>query len=592
MSNILHNIGDVLLVRIEPQLRGYVTLSGYTDNLTGITSTRNVTREFQLSTDNGIFWTQFKELNPANLSAETLVVDDSLIIIVKYTRIGTDDTGDIEFNDINFTGSWQTNEFVAPTLMNSIFSSVVNTPQYVHLFRNLFKKLYFRGILPEYITRGANRDKKEDEDFISLTSTIARFFSLLIRFFKRFENFRNDEELLREQIRQYGIYFNEKTITLEELQYLASHIFNQTNQRGTNLIFYRKGELLPNGENAPIDGEFIRLLQQEVLNELLYEEIDIDKIGWCLSKSSPMYRGTSFSIHLNKAPEDTVSFGDISKYTTSYTGNGVVAIISASPYADENCLLLQPNNDESALGRINDTFPITANLCNVDYQIDYEITFMFCVINNQAPDTYYLTTPKPDNILTPAGDHLIWQSGGGGAISPADIKFGVEGFDKHGNLIANPFINLSGNTLTNDFFTVNTSKFKEGTWYFVRGILHAYSTHPLQGTKTNIGFGEDLIFNSTSVAQILPYIVCSNGDVNFLILDYKIRPLVRGKNILPLNNGNVDARSLGFIQSNRWMHVYARNNNISQSQEDVTNIIEKYLMPYKTTNIYTFSENN
>lgn len=586
MSNILQNIGDQLLVRVQPQLKGRVTLTGFTDSLSGITATRNVKREYQYTTDDGIFWSEYKDLTPENLSSEVLNVDNSLIIIVRYTRIGSDASGAIMFNNINFTGSWQSNEMFAPTLSNSIFGRIIGTAEYTKLFRNIFKKLYFRGILPEYITRGANRDKREDEDFISLASTIARFFSLFIRFFKRFENFRNDEELLREQVRQYGIYFNERTITLQELQYLTRHLFNQANQRGTRLIFYREGQTLPNGNIAPIDGEFIRLLQQEPTNELLFEEVSQERIGWCMRQSSPMYRGTSFAPGLNKTLESSEDFISLNDFTTSVTGNGSVLLNTID---GKQCLQLKSNGDAAALGRISTVNPIN-HLYTVDSQMDYEITFMF-YLQNISPSTgehNYLTTPHPDNILTAGNEHIVWQG------NPTNIQFGVEGFDKHGNLIANAFINLSGNTLTDEFFQVNAGRFNNGMWYLVRGIIHAYNTHPVQGTTTNIGFGEDLVFNNSLVAQILPHVILRHGSTtaNVNIWNYKIRPLVRGKNILPLGNGEVDAKSYGFIQSNRFMFLYARNNNISQSQDDVTNIIERYLLPYNMTNMYVFTGNN
>lgn len=66
---------------------------------------------------------------------------------------------------------------------------------------------------------------------------------MFIRFFKRFEDFRTDFDLMREQVRQYGIYFDESNITLAELQYLAQHLYDQIRQRGTEMIFKRKGYL-------------------------------------------------------------------------------------------------------------------------------------------------------------------------------------------------------------------------------------------------------------------------------------------------------------------------------------------------------------
>ena len=63
---------------------------------------------------------------------------------------------------------------------------------------------------------------------------------MFICFFKRFENFKDDFSLMREQVRQYGVYFDESNITLEELQYLSQHLYDELRQRGTNMIFKKK----------------------------------------------------------------------------------------------------------------------------------------------------------------------------------------------------------------------------------------------------------------------------------------------------------------------------------------------------------------
>ena len=44
-------------------------------------------------------------LTDDNLYAEEYIVDNSLFIELRYTRTGTDDTGTIIFNDIDFNGT-------------------------------------------------------------------------------------------------------------------------------------------------------------------------------------------------------------------------------------------------------------------------------------------------------------------------------------------------------------------------------------------------------------------------------------------------------------------------------------------------------
>ena len=278
-DNILNAIGDVLLIDVTPQITGKVHLTDFSDVVEGVTATRTVQKEFRISPD-GVFWNDWQELTAANLSSDEYIVDSSLTIQLRYTRTGSDSTGVIEFKSIDFMGSREAIQFVAPTISSSIFANIIGTPEMKALEENIFKKLYYRGIVPNYIPRAENSDEKEDRDYIDLFFSVARFYSMFIRFFKRFENFQDDFDLMREQVRQYGIYFDEANITLEDLQYLAQNLYDQIRQRGTEMIFKRKGYLLPNGETLQIDGEFIRLVRSKVSDELLYENIPLEKVGW------------------------------------------------------------------------------------------------------------------------------------------------------------------------------------------------------------------------------------------------------------------------------------------------------------------------
>jgi len=151
----------------------------------------------------------------------------------------------------------------------SIFKNILNDALTEVVSSNLLKKLYFRGIIPRYITRGDNRDELVDSDYLSLFSSIAKFFALIIRFSKRFENFNTDLELMKENVRQNNLFFDESNITLEDLQYLSSHLYDEIRKRGTSLIFKSLGEKYGASKIMPIDGEFRRLLNSKTNDELL-----------------------------------------------------------------------------------------------------------------------------------------------------------------------------------------------------------------------------------------------------------------------------------------------------------------------------------
>lgn len=555
-DNILNAIGDVLLIDVTPQITGKVHLTDFSDVVEGVTATRTVQKEFRNSPD-GVFWNDWQELTAANLSSDEYIVDSSLTIQLRYTRTGSDSTGVIEFKSIDFMGSREAIQFVAPTISSSIFANIIGTPEMKALEENIFKKLYYRGIVPNYIPRAENSDEKEDRDYIDLFFSVARFYSMFIRFFKRFENFQDDFDLMREQVRQYGIYFDEANITLEDLQYLAQNLYDQIRQRGTEMIFKRKGYLLPNGETLQIDGEFIRLVRSKVSDELLYENIPLEKVGWCMRQCSPMYRGTGMSKYLNKTKELSDDFENLSNFVITQNGNSSYKLMD---YDGKKVLDLQANGGIVGLGRQDENLNVDDNIYVVDSRLDYEITFAFCVI--------------------------------GGLSQHANIEFGVEGFDSLKNKLDDAFITPNGFSVSETFFTIQTINKVPKVWYHVRGIIHSYSTANVNSSPTNIGFGTNLYFNNSFVKYILPKIqISSTEKTEVAIWDYKIRPLVRGTNILPLKDGTTNSHSLGFIQSSRIFYAYVRNNNNSQSQDEITDIIEKYLLPFNVTDIFVFMSN-
>ena len=550
-NNILSNIGDSLIVKISPKIKGRIQITSITETISGETQYRTLDKKFRISTDN-IFWSEWDDLTIQNIGAKLYVTENSLFIEIRYTRTGTDTTGEIVFERVEFDGTHKEIEFVAPTLANSIFSKLIGTSELQELEQNIFKKLYFRGIVPKYITRGDNVSYEEDKDYVDFFYAVARFFSLIIRFFKRWENFRNDEELLREQIRGYNIFFDESNITLDELKYIAENILSIIQQRGTEMIFVRKGDELPNGKIAEIDGEAIRLIRSRVCDEIDYDSIPLWKMGWCLRNASPLYKGTSRSYNLNKTPENDEGFSDINLYNTHGTcaletladGKKTIQIAGAG-----GIMYLSGDN-------------ILDKLIVMDSQMDYEITFAFRI-----------------------------SSVGIGNVNK--LKFSVRGYDILQRELNDSFIHQDARSIDNVFFEESLNKFVPNVWYYARGIIHAYSTQISENDVTNIGFGQDLVFNNYFTKYVFPEIQVT-GDSNSVvnIYDYKVRPLVRGKNILKLKDGSEDAVSLGFIQASPIFYTYFRNNNNSQSVEDIKDAIERYLYPFNSINLFTILSNS
>lgn len=556
MNNKLCNIDDVLVITVKPKQKGTAIITSFEDSLTGLTEQRTVRREYRIIEDD-IFYAEWQELSNNTIRGKRLKQNNS--IQIRYTREGNDKTEYIEFKSIQFNGDFNPEIINSPILDDSIFSDVAWSEETEALAKNLFKKLYFRGIIPTYIKRGDNLDVEEDRDFIDLFYSIAKYFAIIIQFFKRFENFYNDEELMREWIRTNGIQFDESSVTLSQLQYLSRHLYDEIRKRGTKMVLRRQGET-ENSKEVEVDGEFIRLIQSKKSDELLYEYMPLRKLGWCLGNSSPLYRGTSSAKKLNKTREDGKDFISLENFQTFAQGDLTKLYINTlSDEADKKEVLAFQvrQNGICGLGRINEETDVSDKIYVADPNLDYEITFMF-------------------------NPHKIG--------SGTKLSFGVEAFNATKTKLNNAFMSSNGQRITEMFLDKqDLSVFLRGKWYFVRGIIHAYSSTPTENATLNCGFGNNLTFNNRFVKYILPKIYLSTTSDSMMYLwDYKIRPLIRGTNILPLKNGRENSHSTGFIQSPQIFYAYFKNNNNNKSKADITDIIERYLLPYNVTDILQF----
>lgn len=275
-DNIIQSVNDTLVVEVVPKANGTMVLDNFTDVVNNVTSQYELHRDFQIVEDD-IFTTDWEELTKQNLSKYVINQTETVLrvrySVSKKSSTAPDDGLNIEFVKINFSGQYTKKEIIAPVLSKSIFSSIAYEEATKKLQQNLFKKFYYRGIVPNYITRGENVDKVEDEDFYILFSTIARFYSIIFQHFKRFERFNVDVDLLRQWLTNNTILFDESDITLEKLQYLCNNLLDEIRKRGTKLMFKYEGDVLQDGSSVPVDGEFVRLIRSKKENELIYENV-------------------------------------------------------------------------------------------------------------------------------------------------------------------------------------------------------------------------------------------------------------------------------------------------------------------------------
>lgn len=546
--------GNSFILNLNPRLSGKIQFTDKEYNITG-----TVDLDYRVTID-GLYWDEWRPISEFTTSGDEFDVENNIELQIRIRNVGNTNS---VFTYFNIEGTIQLDTFIAPILNESVFGDLIGTEEQIKLEVNLFKKLYFRGILPKYITRGENRSYKEDQDFVLFFKSVARYFSLIIRFFKRWENWRNDFDLLREQLIGYGIYFDENSSTLRDLQKLCSEIYSVAQQRGTEMIYRRKEAANVYKNQEYVDGEFLRLTRNRICDELDYDYIPKWNVGWCMGQGSPMYAGTCQSYELNKTRENSKDFKALTSVNNSTSGGGTVTIQTIDSKQTIQ-LHTAANGDEAAIGRITQDVELLSGdiVYTADAQMDYEITFAFRITDNN--------------------------------FNKSTLDFGVEGFDINHIKLNDAFVEPNGTSVNEQFFSVPLSKFVEDEWYYVRGIIHAYSTVNKEQIVTNIGFGTDLYFCNPFVKYIMPYIKLvggESGNANVYIWDYKIRPLVRGRNILPLKSGEVDYRSLGFLQFGRFYYTYFHNRNNTKSVEEVTSIIEKYLYPFDAINLFTITGN-
>ena len=554
-SNYLYHEGDVLYIQTKPNGRGRFNITQFVLNLSGGISQDSPVKVLFRTVENGVIksdWFFIAEVQTyeTTISNISYNVPRNAILQVCFKRIS--DGEPIRFNSLQITGGAYFVEIKpTPTIDDSMFADINRQYETDELENNLFKKLYFRGIVPNYIKRADNLSKEEDGDYIALFSTIARFFTLIIRFFKRWEKINDYEEMLKEILRNNGIQFNESKIGFDKLSFLVHNIYSEISKRGTLEVFRLEGDERPDGSVVEIDGELMRTINSDKATEVLFETIFKYEMGWCLSKSSPMYSGIpNFCCNLDKLHFSSHYYSDISEWDNILTFGSK----SLQPISDRDSVMRF--NGVSGIGRISESTEDSNYFIKVDACMDYEIMFGLRVIDNNG-----------------------------------DLYASVDGFSFYNVKLNDAFILPDKSEITSNFFNSETciplSSFITNKWYYIRFIIKAYASQNQISYKLNIGRGNELFFNNAFVRYILPTIRITGGTID--VCNFHIRPLVRGTNINCIKGDKFpNCFSLGFLKTSGFFHLYLRNRNTTMSQEEVRDFINKYLLTYSSTNLITF----
>jgi len=567
-SNYLYDDRDSLILQMRPNNRGSYTINSIEFTFDGFAGDVNIDIYFGCL-ENGIIESDWEYVGTASADSYTVNtaydVPRSAVFQIKFVRIGNGD--EIEFKQADIDATFFTTAKQTPTLNESIFANLNDDVETDILENNLFKKLYLRGIVPDYIKRAANLSKKEDKDYIAMFSTVARFFTLIIRFFKRWEHIIDDEEMLKEVLRNNSIQFNETQITLAELQSLVQNLYNEIAKRGTPEIFRRIGETRPDGTVVTENGEFMRMINADAATEILMETIPHQELGWCTDRSSPLYRGIPNDCldldKMNYSNKKSHKFTNADDYN-KILKFGNYTLVDDNTVRGEGQVIRFTN--ESGIGRSSSSSSfdkIRDYVINVDACMDYEIVAGIRVVST------------------------------GGVGETNKLYASVEGFNINGIKLPDAFVSYDKSTVFEDFFDdgVKLSKFVPGHYYYIRFIIRAYASEATtdEDGKLNIGYGHHLCFNNAFVRYILPTIRIDGGSIN--VCNYHIRPLVRGTNIGKIIGEQFEnCFSLGFVQACKFFHLYLRSRNKTMSQKDVAEFIDRYLLTYSSASLLTFIE--
>ena len=184
-SKYILNPGDSLIIETRQNDNGEYVIVDPQFQFSGVISASAfITIHFR-SVSNGTILSDWQLVGTQTVASKKHNFSYSLgqgqALQIKFTRSQDNVSGSIEF--VKFYTEDSTYTLLGretPTLDASMFSSVNLDKSTTDLENNLFKKLYYRGIVPNYIERGRNRSLTEDADYVILFSTIALTYSLSI----------------------------------------------------------------------------------------------------------------------------------------------------------------------------------------------------------------------------------------------------------------------------------------------------------------------------------------------------------------------------------------------------------------------------
>ena len=586
VNNVSDALGDVLIIRSSTPVVGIVSLTSYTDVVTG-----TWTKEFRYTVD-GINYSDWDDLTDVNVAAISISPTNAFVVEYRYTNAAN---ATASFTSVTLNGTYTVIE-CGTTYENSIFNDffTCTDAEVLTWCIAVTNKLYKQGIIPSYLERGDNGNKNgEDDDYLDFWKSVSCLFAYIVVFARKIKDFKDNDRILSEFLRQWEIYFCGED-SLGDKVYLVENYFDQIRQRGTELIYKTAVE-----SGKGVNGELLRLICYNEDDEFIFNLHLPHSIGWSIGNSSPIYQSCENQPATNKAYEDTQDFVSLTPYPTF--GNGTQAIItdgSKEVYSILNIpdtetagiglddvanygIVVDPNLDyevtfwvRQPVAEANLSFGINAydvsDVLSVIYRVDtgaVESNFFDSIQLANTTDYFFVRgiLYSKDRNAGQTGTGTI--SSTGTAVTGAGTSFTTE-------LVVGDLIEADGQKKKVISITDNTNLTVD--FAFDSDLSsEAFTYHDSNAVDPNaFGGGVNLKMNADTV-RIIPSIILDNtagGDaVNELrIWDLKVRPLNT-------------TYSTGFVNPKNFVSLWLKHNNSEISRNQLEDRLRRFLLPYSVT---------
>lgn len=555
INNTVSLEGESLVFSNKLFTTDILTINGYTDDVVGATGSEYFNKFFRYTTD-GVVWSEWRVLNESNLQAIVINRKYDFTIEYKYTKTGAGSTVlTWNWTSLNITLN---NTPCGVVYKDSFFNTLLdscNSSNVLNWSVNVLNKLYHPGIVPKALERGSEENiNEEDRDYIDLWRSITHFFSMIVNYGRELENLPNNQELLRQYLEGKGIYVRPNE-TLEDLQFIMKNRLKQVRERGSLLIIEPK-KYNDQNQLERVDGELLRILSYDsTVDELMFAVSNNKTCGWNINLHSPLYKG------VQNQP-------------------GLVKYLASAPDYEPGQTCEQQLYDcflVNTAEPIEETLPIIAG-SEVGYEVDGGFTAIVIEkTTGQKSGIGFTGAPQSKHVKS-VDSSLPYEISFLAKVTDVSIKIGVSlfGFDQSGN-VANP---TSFNTQQSNNVALDKVQLpKANEFYLVRIIVYPFTTsYDSQIAKSSLNEGFNLKFDSKTTG-IVPEIVIddtdsdSSGELSLANLEVKLSRTEYGK---------------GFVAGGQLCEMWVKNNSPQHSDEDVTQIVSKTLIPYKMGSVINF----